>query len=90
MDDTTPEIAEKIREICRMKSPAERFKMGCSMYETSKYLVTQAILREDPGISASELRKEIFLRFYRDDFEESELQKILAFLDSTSSEKAAQ
>ena len=34
MDDTTPEMAEKMRELIRAKSPIERLKMGSSMHET--------------------------------------------------------
>lgn len=80
MDDTSPEIAAKVREMFAKKTPQERFEMGCSMNETSRYLVTQAILRENPQISKAGLRQEIFLKFYRDDFNDIERQKILDYL----------
>lgn len=51
MRDTTPEMEEKMREMIRMKSPIERLKMGCSMYDTSKRLVPRAILEDHPDIS---------------------------------------
>lgn len=80
MDDTSPEIAEKMREMMRSKSPVERYKMGWSMYETSKFLVTRAILENNPNISEVRLRQELFLKFYGSDFDLAEQQKILSHL----------
>lgn len=77
MHDTSPKIDEKMREMIRMKTPFERAQMGASMFETSKYLVTQAILRDNPNISQSELREQIFLAFYDNDFTVKQKEKIL-------------
>lgn len=77
MDDTTPDISQKIREMIRMKPPIERLKMGCSMYETSRYLITRAIMEKNPHISKSALRQELFLRFYGNDFDPISREKIL-------------
>jgi hypothetical protein len=84
MEDTTPEIAEKIREMIRAKSPSERAMMGCSMYETSRYLVTRGILEQNPMISKAELRKELFLKFYGSDFTLEEKERILKHLEETA------
>ena len=80
MEDTSPEMAAKMRELFLRKTLLERLEMGCSMYDTSRYLITQAILRENPGISPALLRREIFLRFYGEDFEPEEREKIIAYL----------
>ena len=85
MDDTSPEISEKIYEMIREKTPIERLKMGCSMYQTSKYLVTNAILRENPQISAIGLRQALFLRFYGQDFDPIQTEKILHHLAQSNS-----
>jgi len=77
MNDTTPEIAEKMREMIRMKSPMERLEMGCSMHETSKYLVICAILKSNPHISKEGLRQELFLRFYGNDFDSVRREEII-------------
>jgi hypothetical protein len=77
MDDTTLEITEKVCELFQKKTPIERLKMGCSMYETSKYLVTRAILENNPDISAEGLRQELFLKFYANDFDLESQEKIL-------------
>lgn len=81
MDDTTPEMAEKIRVMMRRKSPTERVKMGCSMHKTSKYLMTCAILEINPHISQAALRQELFLRFYGNDFSPEERKKICNHLE---------
>jgi len=82
MRDTTPEITNKICEMIRMKSPIERLRMGASMYETSKYLITRAILEDNPQISEAELRKEIFLKFYGNDYNATEREKIIQHLQN--------
>ena len=81
MDDTSPEMLQKMHEMIQKKSPAERLKMGCSMYETSKYLVTLGILKNNPNISKKDLRKEIFLKFYGNDFNSEQSNKILKHLE---------
>ena len=81
MDDTTPEITEKIHEMFRKKTPEERFKMGCSMYDTSRYLVTRFILENNPGISKVDFKKELFLKFYGEDFSLVERERIFAHFE---------
>ena len=86
MDDTPLEIKKKVCEMIREKSPTERVMMGCSMYATSRYLVIRAILEEYPDISPARLRQELFLRFYRDDFDPIEREKILQHLGQISTD----
>ena len=81
MRDTAPQVSQKMREMIQMKSPAERLRMGWSMYETSKYLVLRAIKENDPHISKLDLRKEFFLKFYGNDFDSVEREKILKHLE---------
>ena len=79
-------LQKKSCEMFQMRSPIERLKMGCSMYDTSStYLVTRAILKENPHISQIDLRKELFLKFYRNDFNPIEQQKILNHFDQITS-----
>jgi hypothetical protein len=80
MNDTSPEITQKMCELIQMKTPEERFRMGCSMYDTSRYLVTRAIYEQYPGISVPEFRREFFLRFYGMDFSPEEREKIFRSL----------
>ncbi len=80
MHDTTPEMAEKMREMIRAKSPIERLMMGCSMYETSRYLISRAILENEPNISKTAFRQELFLKFYGNDVDPIEREKILEYI----------
>jgi len=84
MRDTSLESAQKMAEMIQKKTPLERLKMGCSMYETSKYLIIRAILEENPNISKAGLRRELFLKFYRNDFDPIQREKILRHLDQYS------
>ncbi len=86
MEDTSPEMSEKMRELFRQKTLLERLEMGCSMYDTSKYLIAHAILRENPTISKALLRRELFLRFYGDDFDPEEQEKIIEYLIKNTKE----
>jgi len=80
MDDTRPEIAKKVREEFQSKSPQERLKMGFSMHTTSKYLVGCAIAKET--YTCRDFRKQLFLKFYGNDFDEETKRKILNFLSA--------
>ena len=80
MNDTPPEIEEKMRELIRKKTPEERLRMGCAMYDFSKRLVSRAILEGRPELTPAELRREIFLRFYGNNFDSAAREKILARL----------
>jgi hypothetical protein len=81
MDDTSFEIAEKMREMIRAKTPVERYKMGCSMYETSRYLVTRYILENNPNISKVDFQKELFLKFYGNDFSLTERESFFSHIE---------
>jgi len=84
VDDTTPDMTQKMREMIQMKTPIERLKMGCSMYETSRYLIIRSIMEKNPNISKSALRREIFLTFYEKDFAQREREKIIKHLEKSS------
>lgn len=80
MRDTTPEITNKMCEMMSLKSPTERIRIGGAMYETSRYLIIRAILEENPQISEADLRKEIFIKFYGNDFDLIQQGKIIKHL----------
>lgn len=80
MNDTSSEMEQKMREMIMAKDPIERLKMGCSMYDTSRYIVECGILARNPSISKADLKREIFLAFYRDDFSLVERERIIKHL----------
>jgi hypothetical protein len=75
MNDTAPEIQEKINEIYKNKSGEEKLLIALSMFETARELVISSLPN---NLSDKELRKELFLRFYGNDFSAVEKEKILS------------
>ena len=80
MKDTDFVIEERFREMMMRKSGEERMLMGFSMYETAKQFVVSSIKNNNPNISLSELRQEIFLRFYGNDFNKIDREKVIIYL----------
>ena len=77
MNDTHPKAAEKWKEWMAAQPPEKRLMMGCSMYDTAKALVVASLREKTPRITDRDLRREVFLRFYRSDFKPAVLEKIL-------------
>ena len=82
MKDTDPEILERYERMLLKKSDIERLMMGFFMYEMARQLVKASILERNPGISPLELKKEVFSRFYENDFSPPLLQEILNHIES--------
>ena len=80
MNDTSLRMTAKMREMFLQKLPEERLRLGCSMYDFSKQLVVNALLRENPDLSETALRPELFRRFYGNDFDVIHQQKIVNHL----------
>ncbi len=85
MDDTSADIANKLREMFQKKTPFERLNMGFSMFETSKHLVAKSILENNSIYSCAELRQQLFIQFYGNDFDPIIRQRILDHLGSNPS-----
>jgi hypothetical protein len=77
MSDTPPHVEKLYREMLMSRSPAERLKMACDMFDTARALLTAGILREKPHLDPAALRAELFRRMYRSDFTEAELDKLI-------------
>lgn len=74
MNDTSDLIKEKLEANYASISGEEKLLMALSMFETARALVIASLPKD---ISESELRKELFLRFYGNDFDEDEKIKII-------------
>ena len=77
MNDTAPEIEAIFEQMMMNKSGQERLQMGFSMFNMARRQVTAAIRKNKPDADAIEIRREIFLRFYGNDFSQEEQKKIL-------------
>jgi hypothetical protein len=82
MNDTHPDVAIRFRELMMRKSGEQRLLMGCSMYDTAKQIVRSAIYNSRPDITDTEMKKEIFLIFYGQDFSQAERDKFFSALAS--------
>lgn len=80
MTDTHPEINAKFKRLIMARSRQTRLVMGCSMFETAKYIAKSFINNQFPGISPKQMKKEIFIHFYGLDFDEEDKEKISQYL----------
>ncbi len=80
MNDTRPEMERLFDALMKEKTGQERLKMGFSMFDLARSQALASIKREHPNAGMKEIKKEIFLRFYGEEFSTEERQKILARL----------
>ena len=80
MNDTSPFMEQKMIDLFAARTPSERVAMASSMYDTSRQITESALRRDHPEWTRSELRREIFLRYYGDEFGDAEKEKIVAWL----------
>ena len=80
MNDTHPDVAIRFRNLMMSKTGQERLLMGCSMYDTAKEIVRSSISNGRPGITEADMRREVFLRFYRQEFSRAERERILSVM----------
>jgi len=76
-NDTNHRIKSQFYRLMTAKSPLERLKMGCSMFDAAKGIVKSAIREKCPEISPGGMKEEVFLRFYGMEFSQKEKEKIL-------------
>ncbi len=80
MFDTHYDVAIRFRDLMMSKTGQQRLLMGCSMYDTAKKIVRSAIYNNRPEITDEEMKKEIFLRFYGQEFSRADREKFLSAL----------
>jgi len=80
MNDTHPDVAVRYRDLIMSRTGQERLLMGFSMYDTAKRIVLSAIHNRWAGLTDAETKKEIFLRFYGQEFSEADRKKLLSAL----------
>ena len=77
MNDTTSEITDKQLEFFLSKSETERFRIGAELNLFGKRILENRVLFENPGISYSELKIEVFRQSYSTFFTEKEMEPIV-------------
>ncbi len=78
MFDTSPDLEKRYREMLLSCSPAERLRMVGRMYDCGKRLAVTGIVAQDKNISENEIRTELFLRFYGNDFTHEQCKRIVS------------
>jgi len=61
MDDSTPEIKEKMREMMMSRTGSERVIMGASMFDAARLIVLSSLPKDLPE---DELKRKLFERIY--------------------------
>ena len=77
MNDTSSFIETRFMEMMMKKSGQDRLKMGFSMFDMARGQVIASIQRKNPNVDIKDLERELFLRFYGQDFSSEEQEKIL-------------
>ncbi len=61
MNDTSPEIQEKVKQMMMARSGEERFMMGALMFDAAREIVLASFPK---NLSNVELKRRLFERFY--------------------------
>ncbi|WP_150107283.1 hypothetical protein [Pedosphaera parvula] len=61
MNDTTPEIEQKVREMIMSRSGEERFIMGARMFSAAREMILASLPKD---LSSDERKKLLFERVY--------------------------
>lgn len=79
MSDTTPEMEARYRAMWMARPPGgERLRIATEMFDLTRSLLIAGIRAARPDITEVELRQELFLRYYGDEFSPEQREKILA------------
>jgi hypothetical protein len=66
MNDTLPEIEEKVHQMMMARSGAERFIMGALMFDAARQIVLASLPKDLPK---EELKRRLFERIYGEPLE---------------------
>jgi uncharacterized protein YneF (UPF0154 family) len=80
MNDTTPDIEQKLAQILAERTPTERLRMASSMFDTARKLMRAGLLHENPSLTEAQIRARMFVRMYGDCFSKEEIRKIMEHL----------
>ena len=61
MTDTSPEVAELVRQKLMARSGEERFLMGVQMFDAAREMALASL---PTGLSPEELKRQLFQRLY--------------------------
>lgn len=79
MNDTTLHMREKQLEIIFKMTNKQRFEEGMKMIDFVRNVVENSIKKQNPTISEIELKIAIFKRYYGNDFDKEEQDRIINY-----------
>jgi len=82
MNDTNLDVEKRQAAMIAKLSPADRLRMANSMFESGRALVRIGLKQQNESISEAQLRAQIFLRLYGEDYSGTEKKRILTSLSS--------
>lgn len=89
MKDTSPEMEARYRAMVMARPPGgERLRIVSDMFDITRSLLIAGIRAARPDITEGELRQELFLRYYGDEFSPKQREKILAAIAAYWERKA--
>lgn len=80
MTDTPPDVDAAFTAMFATLTPTERVRMMSEMFDTARRILIAGIRDEQPDISDTELKVQIFLRTYRDDYSPAEREWIVSHI----------
>ena len=80
MTDTPLHIYEKQYEIMMAKPMSERILLGFETIDTTRQWIENSIKKDNPAISEIDLAIAVFLRYYRIEFSEIQVESIIKSL----------
>ena len=82
MNDTSPKMRNKQLEVILSKTSSERAMMGIYIIDSVKKIVTNSIRNKHPEYTELELKVAVFRRYYKNDFSEEQMEKIIESMRS--------
>jgi len=77
MNDTQAKVERLYNKMLLSKTPQERLKMASRMFDSGRKLVISGILRGVQNLDSSQLRTQLFLRIYKNDFTPAKIKRII-------------
>jgi len=79
MNDTTQKMRKKQLEIMLNMTKKQRFEQGMQMIDFVKKTVENSIKKQKPNLNETELKIEVFKRYYGKEFTEVEKVRIINY-----------
>ena len=78
MNDTPPDVDAAFTAMFATLTPTQRVRMVSEMFDSARRHLVSGIRAEQPDITECELKVQVFLRTYRDDYAPAERDRIVA------------